>query len=383
MKKAILKIVSLVCAVCMTFVVNTFVFAAESKPEILIKTDSSKRNAEISIKNAGAMIYSAQITLKADGSDYTLTCDKSTMYGTTKTEGGNVTLYIDSTELLNGNSEIKLAKLKSGKKMDIGNTAELILVDYSMKPKPYSGVRVSVLADDEDGDNNTGSSGGGGSGGGGSRGSKGGGGIAESGVYLPNTENNAAADKRVFDDVAADHWAKEAIDYVVERGLFDGTSDYTFEPSSEMTRAMYVVVLNRFGSKIGPQWQIPCDTPANFDDIPSGDWYSDAVAWAGGTGLVTGVGDNCFAPYQPVTREQIAVMTVNFAKLCGVELPSNVEGVSFADEGDIHDWAQEAVHIAQQAGIIQGRDGNVFAPLDTASRAEVAAIINRLVKISE
>lgn len=377
MKNTISKIVSLICVICMIFAVNTSVFAAENKPEILIKTDSSKRNADISIKNAGTMIYSVQITLKADGSDYTLTCANNAMYGTTKAEDGKLTLYIDSTELLNGNDEIKLAKLKSGKEMEIGNTAELILVDYSMRPQSYSNVRVSVSAntskDDDDDDSNTGSSGG-------SSGNRGSGAIAGS-VYNPNTGNNNAAGERVFNDVAADHWAKEAIDYVVERGLFDGTSDYTFEPSQNMTRAMYVVVLNRFGSKIGPQWQIHCDTPAYFDDIPSGDWYSDAVAWAGGIGLVTGVGDNCFAPNQPVTREQMAVMTVNFAKLCGVELPSKVEEVRFADENSIHDWAADAVHTAQQAGIIQGRDGNVFAPLDTATRAEVAAIMNRLVKI--
>lgn len=381
MKNSISRIVSLICVICMMFAVNTSVFAAESKPEILIKMDSSKRNADISIKNAGAMIYSAQITLKANSSaDYTLDCENKAMYGTTTADDGNVTLYIDSTELLNGNQEIKLAKLSSSKELKLGNTAELILIDYTMRPQSYSNVRVSVSAnaskdDDDDDDSKTSSSGSG------SSGNRSGGTIAGGGVYRPNTENNGAAGKRVFNDVAADHWAKESIDYVVERGLFDGTSDYTFEPSQNMTRAMYVVVLNRFGSKIGPQWQIHCDTPASFDDIPSGDWYSDAVAWAGGIGLVTGVGDNCFAPNQPVTREQMAVMTVNFAKLCGVELPSGVEMVSFADEESIHDWASSAVHIAQQAGIIQGRDGNVFAPLDTATRAEVAAIMNRLVKI--
>lgn len=379
MKNTISKIVSLICVICMIFAVNTAVFAAESKPEISIKLDSSKRSANISIKDAGTMIYSAQIVLKADSSaNYTLTCEKKTMYGTTKAEDGNLTLYIDSTELLNGNQEIKLAKLASNKEMRISNTAELILVDYSMRPQSYSDVRVSVSADtekDSDSDNSDSSSSGSGS-----SANRGSGEIA-GGVYNPNTGNNNAAGKRVFNDVAADHWAKEAIDYVVERGLFDGTSDYTFEPSQNMTRAMYVVVLNRFGSKIGPQWQIHCDTPAYFDDIPSGDWYSDAVAWAGGIGLVTGVGDNCFAPNQPVTREQMAVMTVNFAKLCRVELPSNVQAVNFADEGNIHDWASSAVHTAQQAGIIQGRDNNVFAPQDTATRAEVAAIMNRLVKI--
>lgn len=374
MKNAISKIVSLICVVCMIFAVNTSVFAAESEPEILIKMDSSKKNADISIKNAGTMIYSAQITLKADSSNYTIACANNTMYGTTTFEDGNLTLYIDSTELLNGDDEIKLAKLKSGKEMNIGNRAELILVDYSMRPQSYSGVKVSVSTDrvkDNDSDKSGSSSGSSGSGGS----------IAGGSVRRPNTENNGAAGNRVFNDVAYGHWAKESIDYVVERGLFDGTSDYTFEPSSEMTRAMYVVVLNRFGTKIDSKWQIPCDTPAYFDDIPSGDWYSDAVAWAGGTGIVTGVGDNNFAPNLPITREQMALITVNFAKLCGVELPSNVEEVSFADEGDIHDWALDAVHAAQRAGIIQGRDGNIFAPQDTATRAEVAAIMHRFVGI--
>lgn len=378
MKNIALKIISVICAICIMLTNAAAVFAAGNAPELLIQMDSSEKIADISIKNVGMTVYSFQITLKMNSSnmDYTLRCTDDKMYGTTTSENGKVVLYIDSTEMLNGNEEIKLAQLISDSEMTIGSSADLILVDYSMKASEYKDVKVSVSRRTVN-DNNSGSSGNVVVSGGGSESGT----IASGSFYHPNTVNGNAAGKRVFYDVADDHWAKASIDYVVERGLFDGTSDYTFEPSQNMTRAMYVVVLSRFGSKIGPEWQINCDTPASFDDIPSGEWYSDAVAWAGGTGLVSGVGDNCFAPNQPVTREQMAVMTVNFAKLCGVELPSNVEETQFADEENIQYWASDAVHAAQRAGIISGRDDNIFAPQDTATRAEVAAIMNRLVKI--
>lgn len=333
------------------------------------------------------MLYSAQLTINIGGgnSKYTLVCADKNMYGTTKTQGNEVTLYIDSTELLNGGGEIKLASLRSGKPMTIDESADLILVNSMMRPQQYDNVKVKVLTEQDKTtpkpQKPSGSGGGGSSAKGSSSGDGSGGMIAGGIVHTPDEDNASIMTDRVFYDVEDDHWAKPSIYYVVSEGLFDGISDYIFEPEQAMTRAMYVTVLNRFGTKIGPKWQINCETPMMFDDVPEGDWYSDAVAWAGGIGLVTGVGDNCFAPTQSVTREQMALMIANFAKLCRIELPSNVDGVEFADEDSIHDWALSAVHAVQQSGIIEGRDDNVFAPLDTATRAEVATIMHRIVRI--
>lgn len=378
MKNIAFKIVSVVCIVCVMFA-NAAALAAVNTPEILVKTDKTGKSADISIKNVGMTVYSFQITLETDDTDLRLECADDKMYGTTTFGNGKAVLYIDSTKMLNGKNEIKLAKLTSDKKITVGSAADLILVDYSMKPIEYKGIKVTVSQKPSD----SGSSGGGG--GGGSSGSGGGGniagGIAPPAQTTPPVPTTAPDTANVFDDVDDSHWAKASIDYVTSKGLFFGMSDNTFEPSSEMTRAMYVTVLSRFGDRIDAKWHIDCDNPMKFDDIPDDDWYSDAVAWAGGTGLVSGIGDNLFEPHTPITREQMAVMTVNFAKLCGVEMPSNVEETAFADEENIQYWAVDAVHAAQRAGIISGRDDNIFAPQDTATRAEVAAIMHRFAEI--
>lgn len=377
MKNTAFKIISVICLVCVMFA-NAAALAAANTPEILIKMDKTEKTADISIKNVGLTVYSFQIALEINDADFNLECAGDKMYGTTTAENGKLVLYIDSTEMLNGKKEIKLAKLTSDKKMTIGSAADLILIDYSMKPIEYKDIKVTVSQQSSSSGGSGGGGGGSGSGGGGNIA----GGITEPPVQTAPPAPTTSPDKvDTFADVDDSHWAKASIDYVTSKGLFFGMSDDTFEPSSEMTRAMYVTVLSRFGDRIDAKWHIDCDNPMKFDDIPDGDWYSDAVAWAGGTGLVNGIGDNLFEPHTPITREQMAVMTVNFAKLCGVEMPSSVEETAFADEENIQYWAVDAVHAAQRAGIISGRDDNIFAPQDTATRAEVAAIMHRFAEI--
>lgn len=377
MKNIALRIISVICAVCVIFA-NVAALAADNTPEILVKTDNTGKSADISIKNVGLTVYSFQIALEINDADFNLECAGDKMYGTTTAKNGKLVLYIDSTEMLNGKKEIKLAKLTSDKKMTIGSAADLILIDYSMKPIEYKNIKVTVSQQSSSSGGSGGGGGGSGSGGGGNIA----GGITEPPVQTAPPAPTAPPDTAdAFADVDDSHWAKASIDYVTSKGLFFGMSDDTFEPSSEMTRAMYVTVLSRFGDRIDAKWHIDCDNPMKFDDIPDGDWYSDAVAWAGGTGLVNGIGDNLFEPHTPITREQMAVMTVNFAKLCGVEMPSSVEETAFADEENIQYWAVDAVHAAQRAGIISGRDDNIFAPQDTATRAEVAAIMHRFAEI--
>lgn len=378
MKHITSKIVSLICVICMVLTCGIGVYAAGDTPEISITLNDTQRAAEIRIDNVKAMIYSAQITLNVDNesAEYTLTAKKSNTYSTLRQEGKSVILYIDSTDLMDGSKGIDIASLQSDRTLNIGSKADLILVDRSMNSKSYSNVNVKFNRssdDSQDSSSNSGSS---------ESGSKGGtgtgiiGGTLNPGglIQTPQTSQNR------FEDVANDYWAKDSILYVTGRGLFEGTSATTFEPSIPMTRAMYVAVLNRFGTKINSTWAVPCDSPMKFNDIPDGEWYSDAVAWAGGTGLVNGIGENLFGPYISITREQIAVMTVNFAKLCGKELPEKEAAVDFADMNSINDWALDAVRTAQKAGLIYGRDNGDFAPQDTATRAEVAAILHRFVQ---
>ncbi len=379
MKHITSKIVSFICVICMVMSCGIGVYAADATPEISIAFDKTNKKAEIRIDKVGTMIYSAQITLSVnnESATYTLQANSSKAYSTLRQDGKSIILYIDSDELMDGNETINLASLESDKAMNIGSKAELIIVDRSMNSKTYSNVKVSIV---DDSDNTIKPPAGGGSGGS-TSGSAGpsiiAGGDASSSQNVSNPYNNL---KKSFSDVPDSYWAKASIAYVTGTGLFEGTSAVTFEPDIPMTRSMYVSVLKRFGTKIDKTWDIACNSPMKFNDIPDGEWFSEAVAWAGGIGLVNGIGENMFGPYISITREQIAVMTVNFAKLCGKELKVKEEPMDFVDNGKINDWAKDSVKKAQQAGLIYGREDGNFAPQDTATRAEVAAILHRFVQ---
>ncbi|MCH5186526.1 MAG: S-layer homology domain-containing protein [Oscillospiraceae bacterium] len=407
MKYIASRFILFMCIVGIT-AIGAVVVHAEDNPTISVITDKVKKNAYINIDKAGIMFYSVQLTLDMNAdSKYTLTPYNGKAYGTLKQneENNTVTIYIDSIEPNDGSGEICIAFISSDKEMNIGNTAELILVDRSMRPVSYAGIKVNVSESDITTPKPTkkpGSSGGGGGGGGGGSSSSAGATSSPKespaadvtpGPTLSPTESPAigsAPDVSAEPDTSSEkkpihfedtdnHWAKEYIEYVTEKGLFNGTSDTLFEPDAEMTRAMYVSVLMRF--ETNPKWKILCDNPVKFDDVDDEEWYSEAAAWAGGIGLVQGIGNNMFAPSSPVTREQIAVITMNFANLCGAEFPKNIETENFTDDADISAWAAEAVSAARQAGLIYGRPDGTFAPKDTVTRAEVAAVICRFIDI--
>lgn len=325
--------------------------------------DREKTSASIKLEQLDRQIYSAQITLQIDNENaaFTVKPANSKAYSTVRTEKQNgkpvVVIYVDSTSVMEGNSAINLATLKANRPFQItGRTAEAILVDRDMRSSTYSDAKVSVSSPTIISSGNTGNG---------------------QSVVVTDKNNTSQPAKKHFADVPDSHWAKQSIAYVTEKELFAGMSDTTFEPGTEMTRAMFVTVLNRFGLKVNAKYQIPCSTPMAFSDVASGKWYSDAVAWAGGIGLVNGIGDNRFAPDQAITREQIAVMTVNFAALCGASLPANLEAVEFGDAAEIAKWAVEAVQVMQRSGLIQGKEDGTFDPKRTATRAEVAAILHR------
>lgn len=387
MKKLTSKIISVLCAVCMVMAVSASVFAADDTPSIWVQTrEGLDKSAMISLVNVTHQIYSAQVTLKVNGENikFEITPNDSSAYGTITQSGRTVTLYVDSKSLmqpstkLNNQDVIKLAVLKADKAFTIGSTADLIIVDRGMKSHSYNNISVRITEEKPSTDPTETSSGG-----------SSGGGKSPSGgqIAMPNqnqtgtvTELGSIGIDTGFDDVPLDFWANSSIKFVTQKGLFEGTSESEFDPHAQMTRGMYVTVLSRFGDKVGDSWRIECDTPAVFGDVSGDEWFAEAAMWAGGTGLVNGIDEGLFGPYYPITREQIAVMTVNFANLCSKSLVPVNQAVTFADGDSINDWAREAVMLAQCAGLIYGREDGTFAPQATATRAEVAAILTRFVQ---
>ena len=168
-----------------------------------------------------------------------------------------------------------------------------------------------------------------------------------------------------FTDVKKTDWFCDAVEYVVEQGLFSGVSDTQFSPNSVMTRGMLVTALWRVEGK-------PSAAAGGFSDVDASAWYADAVAWAAENGIVTGVSDTAFAPDAPITREQLAVI---FARYAGKQGAAAGNLSQFSDAGEISAWAEESLAWAVGAGLLNGKDGGVLDPGGSATRAEVATIL--------
>ena len=180
-------------------------------------------------------------------------------------------------------------------------------------------------------------------------------------------------DKSVdFADAAQAAWAGDAIAFVSSHELFQGTGEGSFSPNQPMNRAMLVTVLHRLESK--PQ----AGVAAQFADVAQGAYYTEAVAWASESGIVTGTGAG-FDPDAPISREQLATILYRYMAKQGVQAEQG-DLSAFADGGAVSPWAQEAMGYAVGAGLMTGKEGGVLDPQGTATRAEVAVVLQRLVE---
>ena len=168
-------------------------------------------------------------------------------------------------------------------------------------------------------------------------------------------------------DVPQDAWYHTAVDFMVMHELMLGVDEGRFAPESTMTRAQLVTVLYRIAGE--PE----TDGTHGFTDVADGMWYTDAIAWAAQNGVVNGIGNNKFDPDGYVTREQIATILFRYTK----SEPVTQDKLSaFPDADKASSYAVDALNWAVAEGLINGSDGALL-PTDTATRAQVAAILMR------
>ena len=176
-----------------------------------------------------------------------------------------------------------------------------------------------------------------------------------------------------FTDVPSDAWYAEAVKYVTEQGLMNGTSENTFSPMMSMSRSMLVTVLYRLAGE-------PEAGECAFTDVADGTWYTDAVAWAAANGIVTGTTETTFAPDAAITRESLAVILYRYATMKEQAQGEKGDLTAFADGASVSDWATEAMAWAVGEGILTGKSGNTLDPQGTATRAEVSTMLMRFHK---
>lgn len=182
---------------------------------------------------------------------------------------------------------------------------------------------------------------------------------------VPLTEGKVAD----FDDVPADAWFAEAVQYVYEHDLMTGVSENLFAPNAQMNRAMVAQILFNV--------EKPADTeaPAAFRDVAPDAWYAEAVNWAVWQGYMSGYGAGSFGPNDALTREQLVTVLWRYSG-------SPVMGDSsmlntFSDAAMTSDYAQQAMTWAYAQGVISGNADGTLNPQGTATRAEVATILMR------
>ena len=177
-----------------------------------------------------------------------------------------------------------------------------------------------------------------------------------------------------FIDVTENDWFYEHVMYVVQKGLFSGTGENTFSPNLPMTRSMLVTVLHRLEGK-------PAASKAvSFLDVPAGQWYTDAVAWSLEKEIVKGITEKEFKPESNITREQLAVMLYRYASAKNMVSGEDGSTDSFTDKDKVSSWAETAVKWAVGNGIITGRTNGSLDPSGSATRAEVAAMLQRYIE---
>ncbi|MBR6915195.1 MAG: S-layer homology domain-containing protein, partial [Clostridia bacterium] len=174
-----------------------------------------------------------------------------------------------------------------------------------------------------------------------------------------------------FSDVEEGRWSASSIGYAVNNGYMNGVGGGRFDPEGSLTRAMVATVLWRREGSPAPA------APSGFSDVPSGEWYTDAVAWAKETGVVKGLTETSFGPDEYITREQLATMLFRFSSTAPVSVPERADLSPFSDDEKVSDWADEPLEWAVEAGLIKGTDGNRLAPDGFATREQFAAIIER------
>ena len=177
-----------------------------------------------------------------------------------------------------------------------------------------------------------------------------------------------------FADVNENNWFYNNMEFVNTGGLYLGTSDTTFSPSSPMTRDMFVTVLHRLAGSPDTS-----GLPQNFTDVAADAYYAEAVKWAAANGITSGTAADKFSPDDSITREQAATFFYNFAKAIGAIPDKQGDSPEFADMDKVSSWALDALHYSTDAGILVGKPGNLLDPQAKASRAEVAAMFHRFV----
>ena len=181
---------------------------------------------------------------------------------------------------------------------------------------------------------------------------------------------------------APDNWAHAGLDYCIYRGYINGLSATTVDPSGTCTRAQLVCILYRIQGepKVVEDYELD-KLRAPFDDVPRGQWYTNAIWWAKLTGIVNGTSATTFDPSGQITREQLATILYRYTAKYAPDATGNAASLAaYPDAGSVSAYARDAMAWAVGNGLISGLPHgktDYLEPGGSATRAQVATILMR------
>ncbi|MDR9857582.1 S-layer homology domain-containing protein [Paenibacillus sp. VCA1] len=181
---------------------------------------------------------------------------------------------------------------------------------------------------------------------------------------------------------AANHWAKASVNEMGSRMVIEGMGDGRFGPDRDITRAEFAAIVVR-GLGLKPE-----EGAAPYQDVKTSDWYSGAIETASAYRLIQGFEDGTFRPNDKITREQAMAIVAKAMKLTGLAAKLNQQSAEktlapYTDAAHAARWAQQSIADCLQAGIVTGRSSTRLAPASFITRAEVAAVVERLLQKSD
>lgn len=172
-----------------------------------------------------------------------------------------------------------------------------------------------------------------------------------------------------FTDLPQD-WYQESVAYVYRNNLMYGTTNTTFSPDANLTRAMFAAMLYRLAGS--PRVVGTC----SFPDVPSTAYYLDAVIWGEKNGIIYGEGGK-FNPDGKITREQMAAMMRRYADFCELKTDAQADLSGYTDAAAVSSWALNDMKWAVAEHLLYGDTNSHLNPTNNATRAEAAAILQR------
>lgn len=180
----------------------------------------------------------------------------------------------------------------------------------------------------------------------------------------------AALEKPIpFTDLTQD-WYRESVAYVYRNNLMYGTTNTTFSPDANLTRAMFAAMLYRLAGS--PRVVGTCP----FPDVPSTAYYLDAVIWGEKNSVIYGEGGK-FNPDGKITREQMAAMMRRYADFCELKTDARADLSGYTDAAAVSSWALNDMKWAVAEHLLYGDTNSRLNPTNNATRAEAAAILQR------